>query len=160
MEPIDFKENWPIPEEYMVELGRITCLYGGLENVVNVSINKLVGYSEAYDFRSAIMLAHSNFQQRVDILSTLLEWMANEYPNLKGYEDVIKLIKRAQKGRNKFIHCSLNYNPEKNIVEFAAMSARGTLKTKLETIYINELKNVSSVIHMATCELYKLIIRH
>lgn len=153
----ELKGNWPLPNEYMIELGRISALYGVLENVVNIGISKLAGYSGAYDYRSAIMLAHSNFQQRVDILATLFEQTVSEYPQLQGYEKVIKLIKRAQKGRNKFMHSSLGCDPDTGEVQLSAMSARGTLKTIVETVYIKELIEISAVTHEATCALHTII---
>lgn len=151
------KENWPLPNEYMIELGRISSLYGVLENVVNIGISKLAGYANTYDYRSAIMLAHSNFQQRVDILATLFEQTVKEYPKLEGYEKVIKLIKRAQKGRNKFMHSSLGCDPENDEVQLSSMSARGRLKTTVETIYIKELIEISAITHEATCALHTII---
>jgi len=153
----DLKNNRPIPDEYMVELGRVSVLYGVLENVVNIAISKLAGYSGVYDYRSAIMLAHSNFHQRVDILTTLFEQSVSEHPHLKGYEEVIRLIKKAQKGRNKFIHSSLGCDPDNGNVQLSSMSARGSLKTKVVTVYIKELIEVSAVIHEATCALHTVI---
>ena len=153
----NLKDNWPLPNQYLIELGRISSLYGILENVVNIGIGKLAGYSGTYDYRSAIMLAHSNFQQRVDILATLFEQTVSEYPELEGYEKVIKLIKRAQKGRNKFMHSSLGCNPENGKVQLSSMSARGSLKTTVETVYIKELIDISAVTHEATCALHTII---
>lgn len=141
----------------MLELGRISTLYGVLENLVNVSINKLAGYNEIYDYRSAIMLAHANFKQRVDILSTLFEQVSKDFPQLKDYESTIKLIKRAQKGRNKFMHSGLGFNPESGKVQLTSMSARGSLKTKVETVYVKEIIEVSAVIHEATCALHTIV---
>lgn len=157
MERDKLKANWPIPDKYMIELGRISSLYGVLENVINMGINKLVGYSAAYDYRSGIMLAHSNFKQRVDILDTLFEQMVSEYPEIQGYEEVIKLIKRAQKGRNKFMHSSLSCDPKNGKVELSSMSARGSLKITIETIYIKELVEISAVTHEASCALLSII---
>ncbi len=154
------KDNWPLPNEYMIELGRISSLYGVLERVVNIAINKLAGYSGAIDCRSAIMLAHSNFQQRVDILATLFEQTISEYPALKGYEKVIKLIKRAQKGRNKFMHSTLGRDPENGKVQLSSMSARGSLKTTGEIVYIKELIEISAVTHEATCALHTIVTGH
>ncbi len=156
----NLKDNWPLPNEYMIELGRISSLYGVLENVVNIGISKLAGYSGTYDYRSAIMLAHSNFQQRVDILATLFERTVSEYPELRGYEKVIKLIKRAQKGRNKFMHSNLGCDPDSGKVQLSSMSARGSLKTTIETVYIKELVEISAVTHEATCALHTIITGH
>jgi hypothetical protein len=156
----DLKDNWPLPNEYLIELGRISSLWGVLESTVNLCINMLAGYESAYDYRAAIMLAHANFKQRADILETLLEQRSKEHKNLQGYEDAIKIISRSQKGRNKFMHNILGFNPETGKVQFSSMSARGSLKTNTEIIYLQQLKEVSAVIHEATCALYSLVIQH
>ncbi len=156
----DLKDNWPLPNEYLIELGRISSLWGVLESTVNLCINMLAGYESAYDYRAAIMLAHANFKQRADILETLLEQTSKEHKNLQGYENAIKIISRSQKGRNKFMHNILGLNPETGKVEFSSMSARGSLKTNTEIIYLQQLKEVSAVIHEATCALHSLVTQH
>lgn len=151
------KDNWPLPNEFLIELGRISGLWGVLESAVNLCINMLAGYQEAYDYRAAIMLAHANFKQRADILETLLEQTSNEHHALKGYEGAMKLIGRAQKGRNKYMHNIMGFDVETGKVALSSMSARGKLKTNVEAVSLQQLKEVSAVIHEATCALHSLV---
>lgn len=98
MERLEFKNDWPIPNEFMLELGRMSSAWGSLESNVNIAIGKLAGYSEIYDYRSAILLAHANFKQRIEMLETLFEQSSKDNEELENYEPVIKAIKSAQKG--------------------------------------------------------------
>ncbi|NWO07248.1 MAG: hypothetical protein HLX50_16625 [Alteromonadaceae bacterium] len=151
------KDNWPLPNEFLIELGRISGLWGVLESTVNLCINKLAGYQDVYDYRAAIMLAHANFKQRADILETLLEQTSYEHHVLKGYEGVMKLISRAQKGRNKYMHNIMGFDAETGKVGLSSMSARGKLKTNVEVVPLQQLKEVSAAIHEATCALHSLV---
>ena len=71
MTKIKFSKNFPAPEEYLTELGRITALWGALEQSVNNTINFLSGLEVQDHWRVAVLTAHSNFKQRVDIIDTL-----------------------------------------------------------------------------------------
>lgn len=55
----------PMPDDYLIELGKITVMYGHLESTVDQAISKLSGFSASLDWRISILLAHANFQQRV-----------------------------------------------------------------------------------------------
>ena len=160
MNRTDLKDDWPLPNNYLIELGRLSALWGVLESTVDLSINKLACYASVYDYRAAVMLAHANFKQRADILETLLEQTCMEHAELRRYDRVMKLISRSQKGRNKFMHNTLYSNPETGHIEFASMSARGKLRTRTEIIRFEELKVVSAVIHEATCALHSLVTLH
>jgi len=157
---LDFDENWPAPKEYLYEVGRMTVVWGTLESSVNLAISKLAGYETPLDFRAVILVAHSNFQQRVNIISTLCEQLAPEYPSLRGYKKVISKIEAAQKGRNKYAHNAIFLNEETGKVNVSYASARGPLKTSVEIVHINDIKEVSAKIHEAMCALQSLVTGH
>lgn len=157
MNKYNFPENWPAPNEYMLELGRISVLWGSLEQSVNLAISKLAGYEAIYDYRAAILTAHSNFKQRVDIISTLCEQLEKEHPHLKSYKKVINKIESAQNGRNKFMHNGISVNEETGKVETARLTARGKLQTKIEEVNLSDLEKVTANIHEAMLALHGLI---
>jgi len=157
MERLNFKNDWPLPNDFMLELGRISAIWGSLESTVNIAIGKLAGYSEVYDYRAAILLAHANFKQRIEILETLFEQCSKERKNFKDYAPIIRKIKSVQKGRNKFIHNSISFNPDSKRMEIASLSARGTMKVTVNPITINELKEVTAKTHEAMCQLHSII---
>ena len=135
----------------------MTTVLGTLESAVNLSIGKLAGYNIHHDYWAAILVAHSNFQQRVDIIGALCEQLVPEYPELRGYKSVVKKIEAAPKGRNKFAHNGLTLNEETGAVQVSYLSARGALKTKVEVVRVNDIKEVSAKIHEAMCALLSLI---
>ncbi|MCK1791176.1 hypothetical protein [Pseudomonas violetae] len=157
MDRLDFKSNWPINDEHLLELGRLMTMWIALENQVMVSISKLMGYDDILDRRPTILLAHANFKQRVDALHTLCEQLVKQFPSLANYENVISKIKAAQKGRNKYAHNGLTLNPESGHFEIHRLSAQGTLKVTSEIVHVNDIREVTAKTHEAACLLYTLI---
>lgn len=141
----------------MVELGRITALFGNLESNVNLSISKLAGYEGTLDWRASVLTAHSNFKQRVDILSTLCDELQHEYVHLSGYKKVVEKIKKVQIKRNKYSHNSIYLNEETGKVITCSLSARGKLKTNVEVVQLKELRQISAQIHEVMLDLHHLI---
>ena len=82
---IEFPDNFPVPDEYLLELGRITVLWGSLESSVNHAINYLSGIKPEDRWRVSVLTAHSNFKQRVDIIETLCNELQKTFPNLSMY---------------------------------------------------------------------------
>lgn len=156
----DFADNWPAPNDYLLELGRMTAVWGTLESAVNLAISKLAGYSTPLDVRALILVAHSNLQQRVDIISTLCEQLAHQHTGLATYKQVIGKIEAAQKARNKYAHNAIVTNDETGLVNVSFVSARGTLKTKTEVVRLEEIKEATAKIHEAMCALHTLVTGH
>lgn len=156
----DFSDDFPAPNPYMLEVGRMTCIWGTLESAVNVAISKLAGYQTALDYRALILAAHSNFQQRVDIISALCEQLLPEYPKLANYKKVIGQIEAAQKSRNKYAHNAVTIDPERGQVVISYASARGSLKTKVEAVHLQDLREATAKIHEAMCSLHTLVTGH
>lgn len=154
---LQFPENFPAPLDYLIELGRITALWGGLESSVNVALNKLSGIDDIDGWRIHVLTVHSNFKQKVDAIETLCHKMQEQFPSLKMYKNTIQAINKAQSKRNHFLHNGLFLNSETGLVETSSMQARGILKTKVETVTLNDLKNVSALIHLALLSIHELV---
>jgi hypothetical protein len=154
---IDFRDNWPAPNEYLLELGRMTSIWGTLESLINLSINKFAGYQATLDPRALILLAHSNFQQRVHMVGALCEWLVSDYPHLKDYKIVISKLEAAQKLRNKFAHNSITWDDDTQTVTISWATARGSLKTKTEIVNLQDIVDATAKIHEAMCALQTLV---
>lgn len=157
MENIEFPENFPAPDEYLVELGRITALWGSLESSVNIALNKLSGINDADSWRVHVLTVHSNFKQKVDAIETMCHKMQSEYHHLAMYKETIKLVRKTQNKRNHYLHNGLFYNEENGNVQTSSMQARGVLKTKVENVTVKELKEVSALIHLSLLSLHELV---
>lgn len=149
--------EWPLPNEVLIEIGRVSSLWSIFESFLQFCIGNLAGFDVLKDPKSFILLNHSSFPQKLDMLSSLCEYLSVEYPNLEKYNEVISKIKSAQKMRNKFIHNNISYNPKTNKIEIAQGSARGKLHTKIESIELADIKRASIEIDEAQVTLYNLI---
>ena len=152
-------DGWPIPNEYLIEVGRVASLWASLENVLNICIGKLSGFDDIYDPKAFILITHSSFPQRLNILSTLCEQIAQDLPSLKQYKKVVEKLRRAQKARNKYAHNSFSLNPDTGKMEMPIGSARGSLKVKIEVVTIPDIRRASIAIDEAQCALYSLVLK-
>lgn len=151
-------DGWPLPDPYLVELGRVAALWSTLEGILNLCISKLAGF-DINDPKAFILVTHSSFPQRLDIFSALCEQLVEEFPNLNGYEVVIQKLKKAQKLRNDYMHYGMAVNPESGDVEMAKATARGTLKTDRLKVAVSDIRRAIVTIHEGQLAIYKLVFR-
>ncbi|MDX6577314.1 MAG: hypothetical protein QOE96_3267 [Blastocatellia bacterium] len=154
---IDFS-GWPLPDQYLVELGRISALWASLESFLNICIGKLAVFNDVNDPKPFILIAHSSFPQRLDILGSLCEQLTSEFPKLGEYKDVLSALKTAQKLRNDFSHQGMSLNEENGFVEMPIGSARGSLKVTIRKIELPDIKITIVAIDEAQCALCKLVL--
>jgi hypothetical protein len=158
LEKINFSK-WPIPDEYLIELGRISALWATLDSFMNVCIGKLAGFDKLNDPQPFILLTHATFPQRINMLGALCEQLALEFHHLNGYKEVVGALNNAQKKRNKFMHNGMVFNNETHAIEMPVGSARGTLKVGIETISIADIRRAVIAIDEANTALYKLVLK-
>ena len=151
-------EGWPLPDAYLVELGRIAALWATLESFLNVCIGKLAGFNDLNDTKPFILVTHSSFPQRLDMLAALCEQLVKEFPNLKGYPAVVQQLRQAQKLRNDYMHYGMARNEESEQVKMAKGTARGTVKVGVQAVTIADIRRVTVTIHEADIALYKLVL--
>ncbi len=155
---IDF-DNWPLPNEVLIEIGRVSALWSSLESLLMLLIGKLAGFNQINDPMPFILLNHSSFPQKLDMLGALCEQLKPQHSNLKGYSEVISKLKSAQAKRNRFVHNGMAFNPDSGNLEMAIGSARGKLKTKVEIITIADIRKAVIDIDEAQAALYKLVLK-
>ncbi len=144
---LNFKA-WPLPDDYLIELGRVSALWGAVETLMNLCIGKLSDIN-MYDPKLFILTAHMTFPQRLDILSTLCEQLEPEFPNLQGYKDVVGSLRSAQKLRNQMMHNSFAPDPITSEIRMVIASARGTLKTETRKVEVADIRRATMAIHEA-----------
>jgi len=150
--------NWPLSDEYLVEIGRVSALWASLESLLDLCIGKLAGFDDLSNPSAFILINHSSFPQRLDILSTFCEQFHHERKNLKEYKIVVSKLRAAQKLRNKYAHNGMSLNPDTNQVEMPIGSARGSLKVTVETVDVADIRRAVISIDEAQCALYKLVL--
>lgn len=152
-------KSWPLPDDYLIELGRVAALWATLETFLNMCIGKLAGFNDINDAKPFILITHSSFPQRLDMLAALCEQLADEFSNLKHYKTVVSQLRDAQKLRNDFMHYGMSVNPESGQVQMAIGSARGTVKVSIKSIGLQDIRRASIAIHEAELALYKLVLK-
>ena len=155
---LDFS-NWPLPDSYLIEIGRIASLWAGLESFLNLCIGKLAGFDVLKDQKPFALVTHATFPQKLDMLGSLCAHLVEEFPNLEKHKDVIASLRSAQKLRNNFMHYGMTMNEESGKVEMATSSARGTLKFSVEKVDLVDIRRAAMTIHEAQLALYKLVLK-
>ena len=148
--------DWPIPDVWLAEVGRIAVLWSSLEGHLDICLGKLAGFDDVGDFRPFIFLQHSSFPQKLNALSALCVALSPPFPGLRDYKSVVAQLKGAQAGRNRFVHGGLVLNEETGQVELAHGTARGEIRTSVEVIQLSDVKRVSADIHVAMLSLHAL----
>lgn len=151
-------EGWPLPDAYLVEIGRVAALWATLESFLNLCIGKLAGFNDLNDPKAFILVTHSSFPQRLDMFAALCEQLVKDFQNLRGYSAVVQQLRQAQKLRNDYMHYGMALNEESGQVEMAKGTARGTVKVGVEAITVADLRRTTVAIHEANLALYKLVL--
>ena len=97
--------------------------------------------------------------QKLHVLGAMCEQLLLGHPQLRDYKAVVSQLEAAQRARNKFAHNAPILNAETNRMEMAVGTARGSLKTKVETVNVVDLRRAWVEIHLATIALYRLVLR-
>jgi hypothetical protein len=150
--------DWPLPDSYLIEVGRVTALWSSMESFLNMCIGKLSGFSED-DPRWFILVNHSTFPQRLDMLAALCEHLLDKYPHLAEYKAAVSALRSAQKERNKFAHNGLGPGEKSGEIVMVTGSARGSLRTNIENIKIADVRRAAVSIDKAFRRLYKLVLQ-
>jgi hypothetical protein len=48
-----FRDDWPAPNDDLLELGKMTSIWGTLESTVNIAISKFAGYQSTASIPAA-----------------------------------------------------------------------------------------------------------
>jgi len=141
--------DWPLPDSYLLEIGRVAALWVHLESLLNLCICKLAGFDNLDDPEAFSLVNNKSFSQRIDIFSALCKQSFQEYPNPNEYKGAVYRLQEAQKLSNDFIHYGMVVNPESGSVEME----KGTAKVGVS---IFDLRRAYMHIHIGYRELYEL----
>ena len=149
-----------LPYEWLIELGRLSAEWAAFEQWLNLMIQKVAGFNDPFDGTFSILVIHSSFPQRLDMLASLCERNLAEFPNLNGYKDVIALFREAQKLRNRYTHNVIGMNKTANglVANIATISARGKLKSELQQIKLEDVTEARNKMKSAVNASYRLIL--
>lgn len=154
----DTPSAWPLPDSFLIELGRVSALWASLESLLNLCIGKLAGFDVLKDPTPYILLVHSAFPQRLQMFGTLCEQLQPHAPNLTDYKIVIGEIEAVQKKRNRFVHNGIAHDPDTGKYLLSEGSARGKLRLSLSPVTPQDINAVSKDIQKAMQSLHHLVL--
>lgn len=157
IESLNF-DGWPLPNDYLIEIGRLTALWSSLESLLNLCLGKLAGFNDMGDPKPFILVNHSSFPQRLDMLGALCEHLLPDFSTLSSYKSVISGLRTAQRERNKFTHNAIAPGETADEMIIARGSARGSLKTDVRRVTVADIRRSVISISEAQAGLYKLVL--
>ena len=155
---LDFT-GWPLPDAWLIEIGRVSALWASLETFLNICIGKLAGFNDQADPKPFILVYHSSVPQKIDMLGSLCEHLAPGFPHLADSGTVISSLRTAQKLRNAYAHNGITQDPESGKMQMATGSARGKLSFKIEDVSLEDIRRATLAINEAQRALYKLVLK-
>ena len=147
-----------LPDEYLIEIGRVTTRWAILEGTLDLCLMKLAG-KEIADPRSMIIFNHMAFPMKLDILGAFVSELLPQYPGLSGHPSVHQLLKQAQEKRNLVTHSTWGKDEQTSEVTVGRLSARGKLKMSIQPISVAEIRSAADLITKAAQSLYSLVVK-
>jgi hypothetical protein len=129
-----------LPDEYLLELGRIVVGWNRLESLLlHTLVSALIEDSSTYN-RALAVFTHMAFPQKLDALSAMLRTIEPEFYDLY-HDEVQGMLKQAQESRNTALH-QFWYNSQDGDVKRANVKARGKLQVTHQPVSPDDLKKV------------------
>jgi hypothetical protein len=150
-----------LPDEWLIELGRLTDAWPALEATLDLMIQKLAKFETMFDPTFRILVAHSSFPQRLDMLASLCNQLVDQFSHLNDYKAVIAKLRDVQTTRNKFTHNAIGrgYGGDENRFGMIYVSSRGKLRQEIIPIELEELKAATTKIRDAIKAVYQLVLQ-
>ncbi len=146
-----------LPDNFLLAIGKVCAQWSYLEMVVDLALKKFAGVPDD-DARGMIFTVHMSWPQKMDVLRALIDALNHDdYPWLKRFGEVAPLLKRAQDGRNRYVHARWGHTNSGEPLLLRA-TARGELKLRMDTVSAGDIEQVGEDIGRAAASLLKLVV--
>jgi len=141
-------EYLKMPDEYLIEIGRIAVRWGHLESLLVTVLCTALSDNDPFasDGRPRAAFTHMAWPQKMDALSSMLKIsrpdLAQEY-----LEKVQPSLKDVAAKRNAALH--QQWDADKSGVTRTNVKARGTLEITSSEVPISELKQIVKALRNA-----------
>ncbi len=149
--------GWPLPDEYLAEIGRITLLWARLEKLLATAVANLAGFGNLADPRIYIVFTRPDFQHNLGLLQELCDHLAPRNPRMQDYPQVIALLAAAALSRARYTGGGLATNPGDGRVELDVARAGDRFNLTTVPVAVTDLQQVAVEIDAAQHALYKLV---
>ena len=146
-----------LPDDWLIELGKVVKAWITFEKLFDLMLQKLAGYNDPFDPTFTILTAHSSFPQRLDMFKSLCDRHKDANPHLAEYKKIASAISEAQRLRNFFMHNLIGLESD-GTVRVSTISARGQLKMDIRPIELQEITDTHGLIMDAGRQVYRLVL--
>jgi hypothetical protein len=146
-----------LPDEWLIELGKIVKAWITFEGLFDLMLQKLAGFDDPFDPTFTILTAHSSFPQKLDMFKSLCARHLPSRGHLQDYKTVAALIAEAQRLRNFYMHNLIGPGMD-GPMRVSTVSARGELKMQVRTIELAEVRSAHEKITAAGRSVYRLVL--
>lgn len=143
----------PVPDEYLLELGRLVQMGNTAEMVMVGTISLLLGHATPANRLARIMVAHSTAQQRLHAIEALFEQVALVNDDLDGYEKAVGDLRRALAAKTKYVINPFFVFDGKVMIR--GTTARGEMKEIREEVRLCQIRAITERIGNATKALHE-----
>jgi hypothetical protein len=149
-------QDWPLPDNFLTEFGRISVLWGKLENLICNTVTHFAGFRDLSDPRVYALLAENTINTDLEHLARLCHVLSPQHPGLEGYQSLIARIKDLQAQVNRLMTSELSKDPTSGQIMISVASPRHPFKRQFKPLELTELRTLALNIDGAQHDLYKL----
>ena len=149
--------DWPLPEPYLQELGRLGLLWARLETFVCNSVANLAGVQNLEEPRWYVIFTSRSFDENLQLLARLCEQQLEALPNLAPYPDVVAGLKQAQTAKVFYLNGSMRPSAYGDAVEISRVVNELTGELVHEIVQVSDISKAVLMVDQAQHDLYKLI---
>jgi hypothetical protein len=148
-----------LPDEMLVELGRIVALWTAVNELLDAALERLAGMDQYMEARSGRGFRRAPFIQRLQVFSDYCGQLALEFPYLRAYRVVMEKLKAAHALHKRYVQSRILFNPETGQYEVPSSVQPDNPVSTPETVCTETLRRDALMIVEAREALYALIFR-
>ncbi|MET0379085.1 MAG: hypothetical protein ABW049_08855 [Spongiibacteraceae bacterium] len=162
MEKIDIDkldlEGWPLPDDYLIEVGRLALVWGRLENLLRNVVANLAGLENLSDPRLFLVFNHPDFEHNVELLRQLCKQLAPGTPNLKHYPELVAQLLAVKKIRDTYLNGAMSPNPGNGEIEMDVPAEHNPAEIITRKVQVVDLRCAMMAIDDVQHEVYNLVV--
>ncbi len=138
-----------IPDDYLMEIGRVSSHWSHFEMVLQMCMVLVLGKKQN-DFRAHAVFIHMSYPQQADVLGAMISGLnpPDGYPSSRYRQEILPLLNDAASRRNAVLHS--RWGVIDGVVTRLDVKARGSIKLTQFATSIKDVEDASESILKAS----------